>query len=372
MLLDPTEEEAFIQNNKKTQEKKLKANLQKKSINPTKTMLVSQRASSLVAEHVTLYALAKKAFWSYVRSLSLMPKDGIWSDINVRDFHLEEYAHSLGLPKIPGDLDKVLKNVSSREGLRESKNVNRKLQKLKEQIRLDKEEKKRKRKRQTENEQPEVDKKEEDEEEGNGLLVVKAVHKATHADPGIIPLSSTKLRKPKRIRIDGGNSDLNKHVVFEDDGTERPTIFEMNKDTIDNIEDSSDDDDSKVAEALRDANDDYVEQVRQRLENTKELDKQEERERVRTKHKNKRMKEKHDRSEKEDGDSGQLVELATADDRDGSSSCSSSNSDESSSDDGDSSGLSDVNDDDDDNSSIDHMNIAEQENLALSLIRGIS
>ncbi|OEU17312.1 glycine decarboxylase T-protein, partial [Fragilariopsis cylindrus CCMP1102] len=101
LLLDPIEEESFIQKNKQAKEKKLKTNLQKKSINPTKTMLVTQRSASLVAEHNTLYALAKKAFWSYVRSMSLLPKDGIWSDLQIRDFHLEEYAHSLGLPNIP-------------------------------------------------------------------------------------------------------------------------------------------------------------------------------------------------------------------------------------------------------------------------------
>eukprot|EP00536_Pseudo-nitzschia_multiseries_P003184 jgi/Psemu1/185193/e_gw1.47.131.1 len=131
LLLDPAEEESFVRNNKNEKEQRLKANLQKKSINPTKTMLVTQRAASLVAEHSALYALAKKAFWSYVRSMSLLPKDGIWNNLQIRKLHLEEYAHSLGLPNIPGDLEKALENVSSRDDLRTTKNVNRKLQKLK-------------------------------------------------------------------------------------------------------------------------------------------------------------------------------------------------------------------------------------------------
>jgi len=370
LLLDPKEEESFVQNNKKAQEKKLKTNLQKKSINPTKTMLVSQRAASLVAEHVTLYALAKKAFWSYVRSMSLMPKDGIWSDLQIRDFHLEEYAHSLGLPNIPGDLDKVLQNVPSREGLRVTKNVNRKLQKLKEQIRLEKEEKRKKRKRK--NDQPEVKRKTFDDgeggdEKGNGLLIVKARHEAIHTGEDVL-LSPTKPRKPKKIRIDGGNSSLSKHTIFEDDGTEQPTIFQPKQNDSDDRDSSGDDE--ETAEALRGANDGYLEQVRQRLEKTKELDKQEERERIRAKHKKKRMKEKVDRSQGEDEGNIQLVTLNTtidtseAENQDDNS-ISESTLNTSSSDD-DSSGS-----DDNKNDGIDRLNVAQQEDLALSLIRGI-
>jgi len=338
-------------------------------------MLVSQRAASLVAEHVTLYALAKKAFWSYVRSMSLMPKDGIWSDLQIRDFHLEEYAHSLGLPNIPGDLDKVLQNVPSREGLRVTKNVNRKLQKLKEQIRLEKEEKRMKRKRK--NDQPEVksktfDTRDGSDEEGNGLLIVKARHEPIHTGEDV-PLSPAKPRKPKKIRIDGGNSSLSKHTIFEDDGTEQPTIFQANQDNSDDSQDSSGDDE-ETSEALRGANDGYLEQVRQRLEKTKELDKQEERERIRAKHKKKRMKEKVDRSKGEDDGNIQLATLNTPTDaseaeNEDDNSISESTSNTSCSNDDDSSG-SDDNKNNDRNEEF--LNVAQQEDLALSLIRGIS
>jgi ATP-dependent RNA helicase DDX10/DBP4 len=370
LLLDPIEEESFIQKNKQAKEKKLKTNLQKKSINPTKTMLVTQRSASLVAEHNTLYALAKKAFWSYVRSMSLLPKDGIWSDLQIRDFHLEEYAHSLGLPNIPGDLEKVLENVSSRDGLRVVKNVNRKLQKLKEQIRLEKEEKKKKRKRESQNERSEakmmktIGKVDEDDED-DGLLVVKARHEPIDTgEEEDVPLSFAKPRKPKKIRIDGGNTDLNKHTVFEEDGTAQPTMLQAEHDSSDDSEDGNVDNE-EVAEALRGANDGYLEQVRQRLEKTKDLDKQEERERIRAKHKKKRMKEKKDNSDGEDDESIQVATLDTTEASGVGNGVNSASSESSSSE---ASSGDDESDDDENND----MDVAQQEDIALSLIRGIS
>ncbi|CAN0477686.1 unnamed protein product, partial [Laminaria digitata] len=66
---------------------------------------------------------------------------------SLSELPLEEYAFSLGLaaiPRVPG-LDKALKKMSSstgnerqREEARAKKNVNRSLQRLKEQIKADK------------------------------------------------------------------------------------------------------------------------------------------------------------------------------------------------------------------------------------------
>lgn len=354
LLLDPAEEKCFVRNHRNEKEQRLKANLQKKSINPTKTMLVTQRAASLVAEHVTLYALSKKAFWSYVRSISLLPKNGIWTDFEIRSLRLEEYANSLGLPNIPGDLDKVLKGISSRDDLRSTKNVNRKLQKLKEQIKLEKEEKRKKRRRQEDTTIKHGDK-EADEDEGNELLVVKARHEPSDLDvSNIIPLASAKARKPKKIRISGSNSNDNKRTIFEEDGTVRPTIFEAKCNSeIDSV-------DEETAEALQGANNGYLEQVRQRLEKNKELDKEEERERIRSKHKKKRIKEKVQRSNEDDDQSVQVASSANEErpelqsvHGDDDSVASSSASD----------------DDSDSKYSNDSIDVTEQEDLALSLIR---
>jgi ATP-dependent RNA helicase DDX10/DBP4 len=346
LLLDPNEEKSFVQENKEAQERKLKAPLQKKSVNPTKTMLVTQRAASLVAEHSTLYALAKKAFWSYVRSVSLLPKDGIWGDLNIKKFHLEEYALSLGLPEIPGDLDRVLDKVSTREGLRETKNVNRKLQKLKEQIRKEKEEKKKKRRRETEEEREKTKDEEEDD-----LLVLKTRHEVHMDEAEEIPVESTLLRKPKKIRIDGGNVSRNQHTVFDDDGKEEPKLLES-KPENDTLATSGSD-------ALRGATEDYLKQVQQRMELTKDIDKQEERERVRAKHRKKRMQDKIERAENEGDGTEQVATLAAPDIMA-----------EESSDDSSSSSSSVDNSSDDDVG--DSMNVAAQEDLALSLIRARS
>jgi ATP-dependent RNA helicase DDX10/DBP4 len=59
-----------------------KVPIKKLSINPTKTVLVTQRAASLVASNATLNTLAKKAFKSYVRSVHLMPDKDVF---NVED-----------------------------------------------------------------------------------------------------------------------------------------------------------------------------------------------------------------------------------------------------------------------------------------------
>lgn len=363
LLLDPAEEDCFVRNNKNEKEQRLKANLKKKSINPTKTMLVTQRAASLVAEHSTLYALAKKAFWSYVRSMSLLPKSGIWADLEIRKLHLEEFAHSLGLPNIPGDLEKVLQSVSSRDDVRTTKNVNRKLQKLKEQIKREKEEKKKKRRRQEEGETE----KETEEDAEDDLLVVKARHEAGDIDEDeIVPLASEKVRKRKKIRIDGSNSTNNNHTIFGEDGTVQSKIFEA-KPESDDDSDGGSVDDEEIAEALRGANDGYLEQVRQRLEKTKELDKEEERERIRAKHKKKRNKEKDERAGEEGGRDVQIATLAERDDNSASASSSSGSSSGSSSDAGESS-----DDDSDSDESSDAMDVTKQEDLALSLIRGSS
>jgi ATP-dependent RNA helicase DDX10/DBP4 len=294
--------------------------------------------------------------------------------LEISNLHLEEYAHSLGLPNIPGDLNKVLQNVSTRDDVRTTKNVNRKLQKLKEQIRLEKEEKKKKRKRREESKSKQDDE-EADEDAENELLVVKARHEATNLDEvDSIPLASAKARKPKKIRIDGGNSNDNKHIIFEEDGTVQPRIFEA-KHNSDDDSDVESLDDEEVAEALKGANDGYLEKVRERLNRTKDLDKEEERERIRAKHRKKRMKEKDELSN-EVGGSNETATLAVnemsklesghGDDGSISNSSSSESSSEGSSN---NRYKRDIDSDSEDSNSV--MDVTKQEDLALSLIRGI-
>eukprot|EP00934_Nitzschia_sp_Nitz4_P008794 Nitzschia sp. Nitz4//scaffold284_size24204//12754//14943//NITZ4_008417-RA/size24204-processed-gene-0.9-mRNA-1//-1//CDS//3329545691//8784//frame0 len=327
MLLDPVEEQCV----RKWQ---MKTPLQKKSINPTKTVLVTQRAAALVAEHTSVHQLAKKAFLSYIRSLALLPQEA-WPDLKIRDMNLSSHAASLGLATMP-NLD-FLDKVTNRDEKRQSKNVNRKLQKLKEQIRQEREKKKRKH-----DDKEEDSESSSDEEESDDLLVVKARHEAKQDDD--IVTENQTARHTKKIRIDNRSS-----TKFAEDGTEQAKLLDPSRAK------PEDDAAGLDAEELERANQSYMDVVRERLERTRDLDKQEERERIRAKHNKKRFQEKGERAEstgdKEDG-GAMMVEQE-------------SDKDDSSSSDDDSSSTSSSSDDDE--SSVD---VAAQEDMALALIRG--
>ena len=137
LFLTPPEEVKFVQLLK---ERNIPIN--KSSINPNKTLSVSQKAASLVAARPKLHHLAKKAFQSYCRSIHLQTNSDIFS---VQDLPLDDFASSLGLAHTP----KLKMKIQNRTQLREKKNVNHKLQRLKEQIAKEREETKTgKRKRQ--------------------------------------------------------------------------------------------------------------------------------------------------------------------------------------------------------------------------------
>ena len=243
LVLDPLEESMVVDEWMQTK----KIPIKKKSINPTKTVVVTQRAASLVAGDVKLHQLAKKAFTSYIRSLALLPK----LDFAVQDMDLDTYATSLGLASMPNL--RFLQKVSSREGLREVKNVNRKLQKLKEQIKAEKLAKKiaklgnqakttteflsSKKRKSTDHDDDDDDSEEEDD-----LLVIKKTHvpqvepkEQQQQNDGSMDNSEafnihevTRARRPmKKIRVDGSSSGQGKHIVFDEDGSERPGYFEQ-------------------------------------------------------------------------------------------------------------------------------------------------
>jgi ATP-dependent RNA helicase DDX10/DBP4 len=331
MLLDPHEEACV----KKWE---MKTPIQKKSINSSKTVLVTQRAASLVAENVELHQLAKKAFVSYIRSLTLLPRQA-WADLKFREMNLESYAISLGLATMPSLA--FLDKVTTREEKRESKNVNRKLQKLKEQIRLEKEEKRKKRK-------PEAMMKGEatDDPEDEEILIIKARHEYNRSeDPDDQANQGNEgLRKPKKIRIESRKS-----VKFGEDGQEEAKLLQLQYAT------SIHDDEGKAVdrEVLDQANSAYMEQVRKRLEQTQQLDKDDERARVRAKHKKFRLKDKLELKD-EDTEAGVAVLGSSRNDDDESVSSASSDSSSDSSDNDENVGTG----------------FDAQEDIALALIRG--
>jgi ATP-dependent RNA helicase DDX10/DBP4 len=360
LLLDPLEEPMIAKWTLKG------APLKKKSINPTKTVLVTQRAASLVAENVKLHTLAKKAFCSYVRSLALLPN----LDFSVQKLALSEYATALGLATMPNL--RFLEKVTSRDGLRATKNVNRKLQKLKDQIKAEKLAKKiaklgggpaasavssSSKKRKSKDD----DSSDDDDDDMNGLLVVKARHEPESSNEIITEVPDdydihqvAKSRHAKKIRVEGSTSNQNKHVVYDEDG-------EAQDDVIKSVEkvDGSDGNAAKLEFDLAKANEVYMQQVRERLERTKEQDKEDEKQRIRNKHRKKRIKSKGDKDEPEE-ESGMVATLATTNDGDDDDSASSSDGDSSGSESSSSS----------ESEAEETMDVAAQEDLALSLIRG--
>lgn len=322
--------------------------LNRLSINPNKTVVVTKRAASMVASDVNLHRLAKKAYQSYIRSIYLMPNKAIF---DVNDLPLEAYGESLGLESVPNTSRFLKALAQDRSEYREKKNVNRKLQKLKEQIKAEKlanmMEKLGKK-------PMDIPKKAGDNDESEDEVLVKTDRKWNDGDdnlPNVEIDRVTKTRQSKKIRIDGSNAQ-NTRIVFNEEGEAADSgVFACRYDIENNrAEESqrkSDTDD------LKDANDEYMQKVRKRLESTVSLDRAEEKERIRQKHKKRRLMEK---GEKEELDNNEecIAVLGAPEDEAASvgDSSRSAGSDESSSD-----------------SDDDSVAVKQQEDIALSLIR---
>lgn len=336
--------------------------VKKLSINPTKTVVVSQQACGIVASKPALNALAKKAYKSYLRSVFLMPDKNIFK---VEELPLDEFATSLGLAATPSV--RFLKDLKgkSRDETRGAKNKNYKLEKLKAQIKAEKLQKKLAKMGKTTLDE-DVSKRKRDDEDDGGLLLVKKRHEWNDGEnedlPEVDVNEVSQSRSNKRIRIDG-NSRQNKRVVFNDDGEEE----ESNLLQIASKEMAS----NRIkTDELAEANEDFMRRVKDRLSSNAELDRMQEKERIREKHKMQKLKARG-LLEDEDEDNEQMVvtlatsdnDVAATDDGDGDDDSSSSTSDSSSSDD-DSSSSSDE--------ETDEMDFKKQEDIALALIQGKS
>ena len=269
--------------------------LKKLSINPSKTVVVSQRAASLVASDVELQRLAKKAFQSYARSIHLMPHKTVFS---VQDLDLDGYASSLGLASTPNL--QFMKKVGDRADNRQSKNINRKLQKLKEQIKADK---LAKRIAKMGGKLPEASNDPTTGDDEDELLLSKTttteLTEAEGMDDDEVDVKLYEVsqsRHLKKIRIYGSNS-ANKRIVFNDDGAEADpkALLEVDEakgqDAV--LQDKKD---------LARATDDYMQRVRDRLRASSEFDHDEAKQRVRDKPRKRRL----------EGKSGVGVDVAVA------------------------------------------------------------
>ena len=104
--------------------------IKKLTVNPKRTMSVGSQAAALLVAQPECRALAKKAFVGYLRSIQLIPSN---RDLDVNTLPLDDFATSLGLAFTP-IVPVVQKGEEGREQVRQSKNVNRSLDKLKKQI----------------------------------------------------------------------------------------------------------------------------------------------------------------------------------------------------------------------------------------------
>ncbi len=335
--------------------------IKKLSINPTKTVVVSQKASGIVASRPQLNALAKKAYKSYLRSVYLMPNKEVFK---VDQLPLDDYAASLGLAATPSL--RFLKELKSkdRDILRGAKNVNRKLEKLKEQIKAEKLRKKLEKLGKSVEDLDKPSKRKRQEEDENDLLVMKARHEWSEDEEDVPAFDVNKVsqsRSEKRIKIDGANGS-NKRVVFNEDGEAEENDFRKISKGEDDIKEGD----------LAEANDEYLRRVKERLNANKEQDRLEEKERIREKHKMQKMKEKDEGDEYDSGADEMVVTLGNADNDVESVGQSDDDSD---SDDSSSSGSSDSDSDSDGSSSssdseAETQDLKKQEDLALSLIKG--
>lgn len=337
LCLLPSEEEGMTKILKEG-----KIPVKKLSINPTKTVVVSQKACGIVASKPGLNDMAKKAYKSYLRSVSLMPNKDVFK---IDQLQLEGYASSLGLAGSPSArFLNALKN-KDREELRGAKNKNRKLEKLKEQIKAEKLRKKLEKMGAAGND---FNKKEKRERDVDDILIVKKRHEwdANKDDdfgseiPAVDLQQVSASRKKQRIHIDGSSSNTNKRVLFDDDGEE------MNNDIS-----KRGGDDIQSAQEIAKAKEDYLKRVKERLSASKDQDRLEEQERIREKRKRQKTKEKPPSEIDEELDNGMMVTLGGDSDESSASTYTSKNSDESSIDDG-----------------ID--NVQQNEDVALALIRG--
>lgn len=213
--------------------------LKKLSMNPKRSVQVSNRAAAMIVANPEYRSLAKKSFLSYLKSLSLLSHRKHvyrWSPSE-----LDAYATSLGLhqtPELPVQKAAIDEGAGEEEGgdeTKKKKNVNRSLDKLKAQIKAAKEEKKRLREEKLGKKitkKSETDEEDEDEDEDVLLVVKKEEGRADLEQPvadvsSTIPsaesaaanIKATKRKKERALKISkDGETRNSTRKVFDNDG----------------------------------------------------------------------------------------------------------------------------------------------------------
>ncbi|KAG3036303.1 ATP-dependent RNA helicase [Phytophthora cactorum] len=337
-----------------------KVPIRETKLNPTKTTSCRQKVASVVAGDKEIKALAQKAFMSYVRSVYLQPDREVF---DATTLPLDAFAESLGLPGAPRMpfLSKMKAehenggNEALREELRGKKNVNRKLQQLKEKIKAEKERKRlarqlaalgpKEQKEAKKKLEKQEDEEEEEDEDEDSLMVVKRVHNWDDDEPLDVEALGPSRKKQKKLRVDREAINASK-IVFDEEGNSAKIADRLSARSSGETE---------FADVEQHAKN-YTEQVAARLAAKDDEDRRLEKERVRAKHHKKRMKIKGERDDESDDEGARL---AVASDDEDMSSGSESDSEEASSDEEDVSGKKNV----------DRQAVASQEEIALRLLQ---
>ncbi|KAL4144643.1 hypothetical protein PRNP1_013769 [Phytophthora ramorum] len=346
-----------------------KVPIRETKLNPTKTTSCRQKVASVVAGDKEIKALAQKAFMSYVRSVYLQPDRDVF---DASALPLDEFAESLGLPgaprmpflsKMKAEHDKG-GNDALREELRGKKNVNRKLQQLKEKIKAEKERKRLARqlaalgpkeqeaaKKKLEKKQQQKDESEDEaEEDEDSLMVVKRVHNWDEDDePVDLEALGPSKKKQKKLRVDREAINASK-IVFDEEGNSAKMADRLS---------ARNTGDAEFADVEQHAKQ-YTEQVAARLAAKDDEDRRLEKDRVRAKHHKKRMKVKGERDDDSE-DEGARLAVDSDDDEDMSGSGESGSDDESSS--------SEDEEQDSKRKVVDHNAVASQEEMALRMLQ---
>jgi ATP-dependent RNA helicase DDX10/DBP4 len=338
--------------------------IKKLTMNPKYAVSVSKHAAAMLVAQPECKQLAKKAFVGYLRSLQLMPQREI--ALSVGSLPVDEFATSLGLAFTP--LIPTIKAPSSsnskkssggavdendieaiREDVREKKNINWSLDKLKKQIKAAKEEKKKLRASKASGGKAAAassDDSDDDNDDDDELFAVKA--KIDNGDDDEVVDTTAALdafpqrnkdNKQSKLKIRGGG-DLGvrvmreagaKKIVFNDDGEVAPqlTLLNRNSKQTDHDEDDGEDetdafDRNKAAGMSKkqiEAAAVHAQKVKSRIDAGRAEDYQRDKLRVKEKHKEEKAKLRAARGvdtddmDAGDGDGFRAV-LATGDDND--------------------------------------------------------
>lgn len=275
--------------------------IKKLSMNKNQTFSVAQKAAALLVSRPECRELAKKAFTGYLKALQLLPDR---ERMNVSALNLDGFARSLGLAFTPPVPAVAAGGSEGREQVREAKNVNRKLDKLKKQIQEAKAAKKREADGQVEDSvaaEARPAKKAKASSGEEDLFVVKAVHnwatepamEETVAVAGGTKKSKLKIGADGRAKAVAGV--VGQRVLFdENDEAVAPFRYEVRP-----VDESVVVDKGRIHE--------YMETVKRRVDEGRKEDLARERERVQKKHKDQRAQKKGPRQEQDDEEDGGVV-----------------------------------------------------------------